>query len=77
MLVLSRKRGQKTTLTCANGDVVIVEIVEVRGSIVRVGFTAPEGVNIERDDAVEKGSRPHPRPCFCSHCQRWAAEQGL
>lgn len=50
MLVLTRRPGQAMTITTPAG-VITVEIVRVRGDLVRLGITAPLEYTILRDDA--------------------------
>ncbi len=44
MLVLSRKQGERITI----GDAVVLTVLSVEGSRVKLGFTAPEEVSIQR-----------------------------
>lgn len=46
MLVLTRKKHERIRI----GDVVICEIVDVRGDKVRLGFDAPPDVEIHREE---------------------------
>ena len=46
MLVLSRKLGEQVVI----GDNICVTVVAVRGSQVRLGFSAPEEVSIRREE---------------------------
>lgn len=48
MLMLSRKPGEKVVID----DRIIVEVVEVRGDRVRLGFTAPRGIPIRREEVM-------------------------
>ena len=48
MLVLVRKFGQKIYL--AKGTIEI-QIVDIRHDLVRIGITAPDDIDIVRDDA--------------------------
>ena len=50
MLVLTRKVGEKILI----GDDVVVEIVEVTGTTVRVGITAPRERLIYREELWER-----------------------
>lgn len=52
MLVLERKLHDKIFI----GDNIVVEVVEIRPHLVRLGITAPKEVEIERDDV--KKHRP-------------------
>ncbi len=46
MLVLTRKIGE----TIVIADNIRVTVVDIRGSQVRLGFTAPENVRIQREE---------------------------
>jgi carbon storage regulator len=46
MLVLSRKNGESINI----GDNIEVKVLDVRGGRVRLGFSAPHGVNIQRQE---------------------------
>lgn len=59
MLILSRFTNDQVFLTLPNGEVITVTIVEVRNGKVRVGFEAPQDVEILRDDAIDKTPKPH------------------
>ena len=50
MLVLSRKKGEKIRIN----DNIIIEILEVNGGIVKIGFTAPQQIKIYRDELYLK-----------------------
>jgi carbon storage regulator len=52
MLVLGRKEGQVIYV----GRDVQVTVCEIRGGIVRLGFTAPREVPIEREEVRERRS---------------------
>lgn len=49
MLVLSRKRDEVIRI----GDDIVVTILEIRGDKVRLGFTAPETVEVHRQEVYE------------------------
>lgn len=51
MLVLSRKSGQEVMIA---GNI-RVRVLEVRGNRVRLGFTAPDEVEIQRGELVSAG----------------------
>lgn len=54
MLVLSRKIGQCVQI----GDCIEVKVLELNGSRVKLGFTAPANMNIQRNeirDAYPRG----------------------
>ncbi len=46
MLVLSRKNGESVWI----GGAVKVEVLEVKGGKVKLGFSAPPEINIQRDE---------------------------
>jgi carbon storage regulator len=50
MLVLSRKEGEKIIV----GDTIKVTVLEIRGNKVRLGFDAPDDVQIYRDEVAQK-----------------------
>ncbi len=50
MLVLSRKPGETVVI----GDAIQLTVVEIRGSIVRLGLTAPRHVPIYREELGAK-----------------------
>lgn len=49
MLILTRKQGDSFTI----GDDVTVTVVEISGTTVRIGITAPADVQILRDNAKD------------------------
>lgn len=49
MLVLSRKVGESVVV----GGNVLVEVVEIRGDKIRLGFTAPREVPIHRQEVFD------------------------
>lgn len=53
MLVVSRKVGEKVTLTCADGTVIEVALVDVDRGKVRIGFAAPRSVVIMRNELLQ------------------------
>ena len=53
MLILSRKRGEQIVI----GDNIYLTVVAVRGERVRLGFTAPPGVPIVREELRFAGAR--------------------
>jgi carbon storage regulator len=57
MLVLSRKVGEQVLI----GDNIMVTVTEIRGGKVRLGFEAPDDVQICRPDAVNKTPRERQR----------------
>jgi carbon storage regulator len=53
MLVLSRKEGQQVVI----GDQIHLTVVTIRGNQVRLGFTAPPEVSIQRKELGQTGTR--------------------
>ena len=51
MLVLSRKKGEKIRLG-PKGEIV-VQIVEVRGNLIKLGITAPKDVPVHREEVFQ------------------------
>ncbi|TXH55518.1 MAG: carbon storage regulator [Desulfurellales bacterium] len=52
MLTVSRKEGERILV----GDSIVIEIVEIRGSRVRVRIVAPRSVSILREELIESQS---------------------
>ena len=50
MLVLSRKLGQEVVI----GDNIRLTVVAIQGNRVRLGFTAPAGVAVRREELPPK-----------------------
>lgn len=61
MLVMSRERGEEVVI----GGEIVVSVVEIRGEKVRLGFTAPRDVPINRrevqDRLEQEGNDTKPR----------------
>jgi len=57
MLVLSRKVRETVIITPSNGETVEVFVVEIRGDKVRLAFTAPDSVIIDREEVHEAKQR--------------------
>lgn len=53
MLVLSRKEKERVHI----GGGIVLEVIEVRGDKVRLGFTAPSGVPIDREEVFQRKLR--------------------
>lgn len=53
MLVLTRKVGESVDIEIGGG--IKVTVIEVRGKQVRLGFTAPEDVDIWREEIKPDG----------------------
>lgn len=62
MLVLSRKTGERIQI----GDEINVTVVEIRGSKVRLGFTAPNEVPIHREEVYLR-VKNEPAVCAPEH----------
>jgi carbon storage regulator len=60
MLVLTRKRTEKILIPQYN---VVIEVVEVRGGLVRLGVSAPPEVRIYRDEVYERVRREAAERC--------------
>lgn len=50
MLILTRKTGEGITI----GEEIVVSVLEVRGSQVRLGITAPPSITIHRGEVYER-----------------------
>ena len=50
MLVLSRRTNQSVMI----GHDVVVTILEVRGDVVRVGITAPQEIDVHREEVYDE-----------------------
>lgn len=50
MLVLSRKEGGSIQI----GDDIVITVVRIAGANVRIGISAPRGVNIARTELTQK-----------------------
>lgn len=57
MLVLQRKVGEQVVLNPGQPGEIVVEIVEIDGSRVRLGFAAPDAVKIVRTELTPRGLR--------------------
>ncbi|MAV97756.1 MAG: carbon storage regulator [Gammaproteobacteria bacterium] len=53
MLVLSRKEGQSLII----GENIKVTVLEVKGSQVRLGITAPESISVNREEIHYKAEQ--------------------
>lgn len=54
MLVLTRFEQERVRLLLPDGMEIWVRVVEIRNSKVRLGFDAPNGVVIEREEIIPK-----------------------
>lgn len=50
MLILTRKVGEVITI----GEAIVISVLEVRGSQVRLGISAPQEVTIHRGEIYER-----------------------
>ena len=55
MLVLSRKVGEKVVIA----DEIIVEVVAVKGNKIRLGFSAPTAIAIDRHEIYVAKQTPN------------------
>ncbi len=61
MLVLSRRPGQKVFIA---GDKISVEVLKVVGKHVTLGFTAPDGISIMREELLSPSEEEDGREAF-------------
>lgn len=52
MLALKRNSGESITMTMPDGRVIVIEVVEIRGDVVKVGIAAPQDVVILRTELI-------------------------
>lgn len=50
MLILTRKMGEEITI----GESIVISVLEIRGSQVRLGVSAPPDVTIHRGEVYER-----------------------
>lgn len=50
MLILTRKAGEQITI----GEQIVINVLEVRGSQVRLGIAAPPSIKIHRGEIYER-----------------------
>lgn len=50
MLIITRKTGERITI----GEDIIVTIIEVKGSLVKLGIEAPRSVSVHRQEIYDK-----------------------
>ena len=62
MLVLSRKKGERTMI----GDRIVLTVVEIRGDRVRLAFDAPSEVSIHREEIHRHLAGRRPVAAVCS-----------
>jgi carbon storage regulator len=58
MLVLARREGERIWI----GGSVLLTVVAVRNGQVRLGFEAPEGVTVDREEVRKRRREFLPRP---------------
>ncbi len=58
MLVLTRRPAQ----TLKIGSNITITIIEIRGSQVRIGITAPRDIEISREECTEEAKATYRRP---------------
>jgi carbon storage regulator len=58
MLILSRKPGEEVVID----DNIILTVVAIRGNQVRLGFTAPSNVSIQRQELCPSAEKPEAVP---------------
>jgi carbon storage regulator CsrA len=60
MLILSRKKRERIVIGASNEDVVIIEVIQIRGCRVLLGVEAPEGVRVRRAELTGEPWRRRP-----------------
>ena len=55
MLLLSRKKSEKIII----GDCIEITVVEIRGSNVRIGVTAPKNISVDRQEVAVRKTIVH------------------
>lgn len=53
MLILGRKQGERVIV----GRDIVITVLRARGGRVRLGFTAPQGTPIHREEILQKLAR--------------------
>jgi len=53
MLILTRREGQRILI----GSDIVVTVCQLRGGQVRIGITAPPGVNVIREELKDNAAR--------------------
>lgn len=65
LLILQRKVRQRVRLLLPNGDEIWVVVAEIKNGKVRLGFQAPDNVEIMREELLEEhndNGRPASKP---------------
>ncbi len=75
MLVLSRKVRERIVIVLPDGREIWITVVEIRGTKVRLGITAPDDIPVHRESVfnalqAQDGIRLHTEP---GHAVRGAA----
>jgi carbon storage regulator CsrA len=55
VLVLSRRLGEKIVLPSLG---ITVQVVAIKGNVVRLGISAPDDVTVLRQEVLERGDAP-------------------
>ena len=50
MLILTRKSGESITI----GDAIVVNVLDIKGSQVKIGIDAPTGISVHRREVYDK-----------------------
>lgn len=58
MLILSRRPDERVKI----GKDIVVTVLSVKGKQVRLGFTAPDGVSIHREEVHDRIEQGQPMP---------------
>ena len=66
MLVLSRKRGERTFV----GENIVVTVLGVRGNQIKLGFECPETVQVQREEVCQRGRQERRSPSLSYGCKR-------
>lgn len=62
MLVLSRHRDESVIVTHPDGTKITIQVVDIRGDKVRLGFDAPQNVSVHRQEVQEAIEREAKKP---------------
>lgn len=57
MLVLSRRQRERIMI----GDTIVVEVIEIRGDVAKIGITAPADVAVHREEVFLRIAGAVPR----------------
>ena len=53
MLILTRKNGESLQIVTTNNEVIDIQVTNVRGDQVKIGFDAPLSCRILRQELIE------------------------